>query len=68
MYPNLNAEIARAGITRTELAKRACMSDSALSLKMSGKVKFTFDETMRIKDAIGVDLPLEELFEKREAV
>nr|DAO53817.1 MAG TPA: hypothetical protein [Caudoviricetes sp.] len=35
---------------------------------MSGKVKFTFDETLRIKDAIGVDLPLEELFEKKEAV
>jgi predicted transcriptional regulator len=68
MFPNLNAEIARAGLTNAEVAKKANMSYSTFSLKMNGKSKFTFDETLRIKKAIGVDIPLEELFTKKEVM
>lgn len=64
MYSNLKAEIARKGINRKELAKMAGMSDSSLSLKMSGKVQFKFDDVVQIKKALKTDIPLETLFEK----
>lgn len=64
MYPNLNAEMARLGITRKELAQKINMAEATLSFKMNGKTKFTFDEILKIKEMLGVDIPLEELFKK----
>ena len=44
MYPNLEAEIARAGITNKELAEAACMSTRTLYSKLTGDTPFTIDE------------------------
>ena len=72
MYPNLKAEFARKGLTLenvvNELGSRGVnMTVATLSLKMNKKNKkfsFTFDEAKAIKSILGVDIPLEELFEE----
>ena len=37
MYPNLEAEIARAGTTRKSLSEKLGVTPTTLSLKLSGK-------------------------------
>ena len=64
MFPNLKAELARKGMTLTELAEKTGMSLQKLSGRMNGKNEFTYSETIRIKQALGVDIPLETLFER----
>jgi len=64
MYPNLRAELARKGMTLTELAKETGMSLNVLSGRVNGKYEFTYSETLKIKKALGVDIPLEILFER----
>lgn len=66
MFPNLKAEMARKGMTMSELAKKTGMTLQKMSCRMNGKVEFTYSEAYLIKQALGVDLPLEILFEKRE--
>lgn len=64
MYQNLKAEMARRNITQKELAKTINMSVSGLSLKMNGETKFTFNDVIAIKKAIGTDMSLEQLFDR----
>lgn len=67
MYPNLNAEIARAGLSRKDIASRLHISDSALSYKMRGKTPFTWDEVLLIQRILPVTgLPIEKLFQKEQ--
>ena len=69
MYPNCRAELARAGITLTELAARIGKTVSWVSDKLSGRTALSFSDACIIKDALGVDMTLEELFatkDKRE--
>lgn len=70
MYPNLNAEFARKGLTLEkaveELDKRGItMSVTTLSQKKNGKYPITLDEAKALKDITGADITLEELFEER---
>lgn len=69
MFPNLKAELARAGITLRELANRlnergVKIALSTLSQKMNGKFQFTLDEAEAIRGVIGTDQTLEVLFER----
>ena len=67
-YPNLKAEIARSGLTYNEILERGKKDGrldctiSTLSLKINGKAEFTLSESMALKEIIGTDLPLNELF------
>lgn len=67
-YPNLKAEIARSGLTYNEILERGKKDGrldctiSTLSLKINGKAEFTLSESMALKDIIGTDLSLSELF------
>nr|DAF01833.1 MAG TPA: DNA binding protein [Caudoviricetes sp.] len=67
-YPNLKAEIARSGLTYSEILERGKEDGrldctiSTLSLKINGKAEFTLNESIALKDIIGTDLPLNELF------
>ncbi len=63
MYKNLIAEMARAGVTRKGLAQELGIAQSTLYTKMYGSVDFTFGEAMAVKKVLGVDMPLEVLFE-----
>ena len=62
MYRNLDAELKRRDITRGELAKKMDMSPTTMSLKLNGKSEISLKEAMQIKNIIGVDIPIEELF------
>ena len=67
-YPNWKAEIARSGLTYNEILERGKKDGrldctiSTLSLKINGKAEFTLNESMALKDIIGTDLSLSELF------
>lgn len=67
-YPNLKAEIARSGLTYNDILERGKKDGrldctiSTLSLKINGKAEFTLKESLALKDIIGTDLPLNELF------
>lgn len=64
LYPELMAALARAGISIKQLAIMADIRYNTLAAKISGRYEFTFGETLRIKAALGVDTPLEVLFQK----
>lgn len=63
MFPNLKAEMARKGVTMSDLAKRIDVTLPTLSNKMAGKYQFTLREITEIKRILKVDIPLEILFE-----
>lgn len=71
MFPNVRAEFARNGFTQDKVVDELKnegieMTRTTLSLKMTGKYDFTFNEAVAIKKICKTDLPLEELFEKNE--
>ena len=67
MYPNIKAEMARRNITLAKLAEYLGVTISTLSLKINGKAPLTWDEAVKIKEYIGANIPMEQLFSK-EAV
>lgn len=64
MYPNLRAEIARKGWTNSYVAERLEMNAASFSQKMNGKADFTMAEAKSLKALLGVDIPLDVLFDK----
>lgn len=69
MFPNLKAEIARKNLTLAdvvkELRKRGFrMTVATLSQKLNKKFEFTLKEAKALKEILGVDITLEELFEE----
>lgn len=61
MYKNLEAELARNGISKNSLAKTLKLSQKGLYLKLSGETDFTLTEVMKIK-SLFKGLTLEYLF------
>lgn len=66
MFPNLKAELSRKKITRVTLAKAIGMQEITINSKIQGKNKFKLEDMIKIKEFLGVDMPLEELFYKDE--
>lgn len=66
MFPNLRGEMARKGINLSMLSELTNIPLQRLSAKLSGKRKLTFDEAVLIKAKLGLDMPLDELFAKKE--
>jgi plasmid maintenance system antidote protein VapI len=64
MYRNVKAEMARRGITLGMLADQLKFTLATVSNKLNGKQPLTFNEAKQIKSILGVDMPLEELFEE----
>lgn len=62
MYKTLNAEIARVGWDKRILSNVTGIKYQTLVTKMQGKSPFKLDECIVIKNALGVNTPLEELF------
>lgn len=62
MYKNLEAELARKGMKKGDLAKALNIMPSTLSNKLKGKTIITLDEAKKIKSILDVDIPLEQLF------
>ena len=68
MYPNIKAELARKGMTIVDLSNATGIRYQTLVAKLHGDYAFTVSEALAVKKAIGVDIPLEILFEKMETV
>ena len=68
MYPTLRAEMARKNMSISRLALEAGMIMPRLYDKIHGKAKrgFLIRDCIKIKEILGVDMPLEELFKEEE--
>lgn len=66
MYNNLDAEMARAKITRNTLAKCIGRTPSTLSLKLNGKAPLTLAECIEIKNAVNPECTVDYLFATEE--
>jgi plasmid maintenance system antidote protein VapI len=62
MYKNVEAELKRAGKTKGELARFLGIRPTTLSNKLNGKSIITLTQALSIKQFIGVEMALEELF------
>lgn len=66
MYSNVKAELARKNKTMVDLSFDCGIKYQTLVNKINGKQPLTLEEASRIKSALGVEIPIEELFEKVE--
>lgn len=64
LYPNLMAELARAGLTVLDLAEKADMSYTTLMDKLRGRSDFKVKEARLIKSILNLDISIDELFER----
>ena len=64
MFSTLRAEMSRKNVTCKNLAELFEMTPQTISFKMNGKSGFTLDEAKKIKDFLGVEMSIDELFEK----
>lgn len=62
MYANVKAELARKNMTIVDLSNKTGIRYQTLADKIRGDSTLTVDEALKIKQAIGVDMPIEELF------
>lgn len=66
MFPNVNAERARLGLTLDEMAKQLNMKRGTLSLKLNKKSPITLDEAKKIKRILKTDMSIDELFREED--
>lgn len=67
MYPNLKAEMARADISKSDLARAIGKSPATVSMKIAGQCSIEIREAFAIKKAIGCkNVSLDELFAWRD--
>ena len=66
MFPNVEGAKARNKVTLEMLARdpRIDCTVSTMSQKLNGKAPLTFKEALAIKDILGSELTLEELFKE----
>lgn len=62
MYNNLKAEMARKNMTVSDVSTKTGIRYQTLAMKIRGESAITIDEAIRIKAALGVSNPIEELF------
>lgn len=62
LYPNLMAELTRAGLTVIDLSAATGIPYSTLMGKIRGRTDFTMKEAKSIKAVLKVDMPIDELF------
>ncbi len=64
MYPNVNAECARKGITRKFLAQQVLhITPGTLSKKLKKRNGFSFEEAQKIQEYLNPGMDLNKLFE-----
>ena len=65
IFPVLEREMERFGISRMALARMMGMGYQLLVKRLTGYIRITLDEAFCIKKYIGSKLPLDELFAKK---
>ena len=66
MYPNLEAEMARAKVTQATLAEVLGITPTTLSFKLNGKSTLSLNECVEIKRRYFPDKSLDYLFATEE--
>lgn len=66
LYRNLEAEMARAGVTQFQLSKELEVTPTTMSLKLNGKSNLTLQECVKIKHFLGTDETIDYLFETED--
>ncbi|MEA0555598.1 helix-turn-helix transcriptional regulator [Lysinibacillus irui] len=61
-FPNLEAELARQGIQRKDIAEKIGVRVATVSDKLNGKYPFTLDEATAIKNIFFPNLSMDYLF------
>lgn len=64
LYKNLEAELRRKQIRRIDLARCLNLSISTVSEKLNGKSQISLSLAKKIKLILGVDMPIDTLFEE----
>lgn len=64
VYPVLETELEKRQITWSDLGKMLGVSKGLISAKLRGARKLNLETAIKIKEVLGVDMPLEELFAK----
>lgn len=65
MYKNLLAEMARAGVTRAQVAEVIGKSYNHVREKINGKYEFEYGEALKIQETLFPDVDLKYLFDRR---
>ena len=60
-YMNMKAELVRVGVTQEQVANHLGMSAKNLNLKLNGRVPFTVNEVVEIRDTFAQDATLDYL-------
>lgn len=64
MYVNVKAEMARKNMTIVDLSNATGMKYQSLADKIRGDSPLTVGDAIKIKAALKVDIPMEELFKQ----
>ena len=67
VFPVLQAELNKQLLTRQKFAQKLGFSSNAVSAWMTGKCEPKLFTAIKVKEVLGVDMPLEELFAKEPA-
>ena len=64
MYGNVRAEMARKNMTISDLSVATGIRYQTLADKLRGDAMMKVEEAVKIKQALAVDIPIEELFKQ----
>lgn len=62
MYRLIEAHLVLAGVTKRELSEALGISYNTLLLKLKGATCFTLDEAVRLRELLGINESIEEMF------
>lgn len=65
-YPVLETEILKRGILKNDIAKAIGKTQETFSCKLNGRTNFYGDEVITIWKGFFKDIPIDELFQKKE--
>lgn len=67
VFPVLQAELDKQHLTRIAFAQKLGFCEGVVSYWMTGKCEPKLSSAIKVKEVLGVDMPLEELFAKEPA-
>lgn len=68
MYRNLEAEMIRSGVTRSDVSELLGIGYAAVIYRISGKKRFYWDEVLKIQTTYFPKIDIKYLFEVHECV